>query len=538
MYARAAFKFELADIPAYSQIKSAKFSYYVAKKSSGEINYKKSLHEMDKAKAWDESYLHDSYRPVVTKEYYTDTVRHIDPPGKVIALNDSGPSDRWEEFDVTSYVQDVIVQKDSNNGFLLKFQPADTIVFPYPIIPLFKSYIVSSEHSDIDKRPKLEITYSDEQFVEVIYPNGGDSLKNRKYYVIEWVSNSNDNVTIELIENSTVVSVIADNISNSGYYKWSPPLDLSSGDAYKIRIKRVSDNTVLDESDSVFTFSGNTIVSNFPYVQDFDTFPVFGQTLKDDWRPEFEQILEDNWVQEPDVDDCNWNVHKNKTPHKNGKWNETGPSYDHTTRQGHYLYIEASGYNYPEKRADLYTPYFDLKDMQSGTLSFWYHMYAKAEDAWTKHMGELYVDVNVDGVWQNDFFHTQYSKGDRWILSEQDISEFSGSLVRFRFRAITGNDWQSDIAIDDFRIDITATNVTSDTAEFKDSKVSLHDGLLKIHNNNTPIGVSIVNLAGRVIKKYQINTDKEIKFNTLSSGIYLLKLEAEGYRKSLKLCIK
>lgn len=442
--------------------------------------------------------------------------------GDLLASTDTGVIDQWEEFDVTEYVRDVALKTQTNYGFTLQFNEYAVSEFNSPH---WRAYLLSSLNEDIEKRPKLEIVYSMDEFLTVDSPNGGDTLEMFQKYEIKWASNINDNVTVELIQNSSVVSVIADNISNTGVYTWKVPLEITSGDSYKIRIRNAHSNTILDESDSVFSIISNNIIKDFPYVQDFDNFTTYGNKLSDYWMQEA-------------IDDFDWTVHSGKTPsnhYPDGGWNRTGPGYDHTGSQGNYLYTEATGCQ--NKRAEIYTPIFDLKNMSSGTMSFWYHMWAEHEDQWSSYMGKLEVYISVDGVWQKDaIFYKRRSQGNMWKQFEMDISEYSGSLVQFKFKGTTAT-YASDIAIDDFKLDV-ATNMVSKTVGLMDSKAILLNGILKIHNSKDPISLSIFNLAGRVIKSYQIDTNKDINFKTLPSGFYLLKLESEGYSKSLKLCIK
>ena len=77
---------------------------------------------------------------------------------------------------------------------------------------------------------------------------------------------------------------------------------------------------------------------------------------------------------------------------------------DHTTGtdQGIYIYTEASASNNgnPNKKFTFVTPKFNFKSLGDPTLSFWYHMFS--DNAGEDHMGDLIVDISVDGIWQND----------------------------------------------------------------------------------------------------------------------------------------
>ncbi|MCD4736592.1 MAG: hypothetical protein K8R53_11150 [Bacteroidales bacterium] len=90
------------------------------------------------------------------------------------------------------------------------------------------------------------------------------------------------------------------------------------------------------------------------------------------------------------ADDIDWIANSGSTPSNN-----TGPSGDHTTGSGYYLYVEASNPNYPNKHAYLISPVFDFTTLIDAQLSFWYHMNGAA-------MGDLHVDAYSNGSWVND----------------------------------------------------------------------------------------------------------------------------------------
>ncbi|MBN3035068.1 MAG: lamin tail domain-containing protein, partial [Bacteroidales bacterium] len=147
-------------------------------------------------------------------------------------------------------------------------------------------------------------------------------------------------------------------------------------------------------------------------------------------------------------DDFDWTMHTGSTPSSS-----TGPTGDHTTGSGYYIYTESSSPNYPGKVAIMETPVFDISTATVPTMIFWYHMYGAA-------MGELHLDVLSGGTWTNDFIPPiAGNQGNQWNMMVADLSTLSGT-VKFRFRGITGTSYTSDMAIDDFSlIDNTGTPV-------------------------------------------------------------------------------
>ncbi|MCC6911653.1 MAG: choice-of-anchor J domain-containing protein [Flavobacteriales bacterium] len=185
---------------------------------------------------------------------------------------------------------------------------------------------------------------------------------------------------------------------------------------------------VLAATPSAFTTVANvafcspaTCVSALPYAEDFET----GLGL---------------WDQGVD-DDIDWTRNSGGTQSSN-----TGPSADHSTGSGNYMYVESSDPNFPTKRADLVGPCFDLTGLATAELTFWYHMYGAA-------MGDLHVDVWDGGVWTMGVLTISGDQGNSWQPASVDLDGYVGGSIRVRFRAITGTNYTSDVAIDDIQLD-------------------------------------------------------------------------------------
>ncbi len=141
-------------------------------------------------------------------------------------------------------------------------------------------------------------------------------------------------------------------------------------------------------------------------------------------------------------DDIDWRVDQNGTPSTG-----TGPSGDHTSGNGKYLYTEASG-NPPcaFATAILESPCFDLSTLVDPKLRIWYHMLGA-------DMGSLHFDVGLGGSWVEDFVPPiSGNQGNSWQAWVIDLNFFASSQVKFRIRGVTGPGFESDIAIDDIEI--------------------------------------------------------------------------------------
>ncbi|AUC81372.1 gliding motility-associated C-terminal domain-containing protein [Lacinutrix sp. Bg11-31] len=142
-----------------------------------------------------------------------------------------------------------------------------------------------------------------------------------------------------------------------------------------------------------------------------------------------------------------WEANSNGTTSSN-----TGPS---SAANGiNYFYTEATGANTGDV-AELYSPLFDLTTSTNTFLHFNYHMYGA-------DMGELHVDFNNGTTWINDVFvltgQQHSSSNAAWIQEFIDISTYE-TVANFqvRFRGIRGNDFTSDMAIDDITIESIVT---------------------------------------------------------------------------------
>ncbi|KAK1878895.1 MAM and LDL-receptor class A domain containing protein 2 [Dissostichus eleginoides] len=132
------------------------------------------------------------------------------------------------------------------------------------------------------------------------------------------------------------------------------------------------------------------------------------------------------------TDVIDWTRHSGSTPTI-----MTGPSSDHTTGGGHYLYIEANSASHGDTARLISS---ECSDSGPQCLQFWYHMYGSA-DTMGLHV-YLLQDRLADAVWWKRNDH-----GNMWHLAQVDLATSGAFQVIFEGR-IGSND-QSDVAIDD-----------------------------------------------------------------------------------------
>ncbi|EOD32673.1 hypothetical protein EMIHUDRAFT_253292, partial [Emiliania huxleyi CCMP1516] len=119
----------------------------------------------------------------------------------------------------------------------------------------------------------------------------------------------------------------------------------------------------------------------------------------------------------------------------------TGPSGDHTTGSGYYIFTEATGtYN---KLHRLESPRFSLQ--QDATLSFFYHMY----DAYSSDMGTLSVETYNNETGWSTLWSRNGNQGNSWLDAAVILP---ASTTQVRFNGETGPGWSSDMALDDAKL--------------------------------------------------------------------------------------
>jgi len=232
---------------------------------------------------------------------------------------------------------------------------------------------------------------------------------------------STDNVGVtsyEVFQGNTSLGTTANTSANI--------TGLTANTSYSYRVRATDaagNNSGLSNTASITTLpevsSGCTgAISSFPYNEGFEG--GLGA-----------------WSQST-ADDINWTVDASGTPS-----GSTGPSS--ATEGSNYVYVEASvqGTGYPDARAILNSPCFDLSGVPNGTFNFSYHMYGATD------MGRIDLEVSSNnGTSWTSVWNQTGNKGNSWLTASVDLSAYSGSSIQLRFNRITGSTWQADIAID------------------------------------------------------------------------------------------
>jgi hypothetical protein len=213
---------------------------------------------------------------------------------------------------------------------------------------------------------------------------------------------------------------------------------------------------------STYSFTMNSTVNTFPFVELFDSFTAGSPGT-----------LINGWVND-DTDDIDWNVNSGGTPSAN-----TGPSQDHnSTGSGNYMYIETSGITVGSE-AFLISPCIDLTNVLSPELEFWYHMYGT-------NMGALHLDIWSNGAWVLDVMPiVSGNQGNVWKNQKINLSTYNNQIIKVRFRGDVGSGFMSDIAIDE----VSVTNSAMVDVSLNTISSPVSRGCLTPLNQNVTVSV-------------------------------------------------
>lgn len=131
--------------------------------------------------------------------------------------------------------------------------------------------------------------------------------------------------------------------------------------------------------------------------------------------------------------------------------NNSGPSADHTTGSGNYIYLDRVRFGFGPFTGQMQSPYIDLGSLTAPQLSFYYHAFGAAignlSIEITNNFGLTYASLSsINGP-------QQFSKAEAWKESILDLTAYVGDTIAIRFNIVqTGNSTLSEFALDDFQV--------------------------------------------------------------------------------------
>jgi PKD repeat protein len=130
---------------------------------------------------------------------------------------------------------------------------------------------------------------------------------------------------------------------------------------------------------------------------------------------------------------------------------QTGPTADHTTGSGAYVYVEASGTG---TTAELVSPSVFLSSLVNPELTFWKHQFGQ-------NQGAFAVDIFHNNAWVQNVFTQTGNQGNTWQKSTVSLNAYANDTVKVRFRVTKpaagggpggGGGALGDLALDDIGI--------------------------------------------------------------------------------------
>ncbi|MGD9707626.1 MAG: Ser-Thr-rich GPI-anchored membrane family protein [Candidatus Delongbacteria bacterium] len=95
-------------------------------------------------------------------------------------------------------------------------------------------------------------------FINLLFPNGGDSLGFGVSYTILWTDEIDENINIEIYQGqdtSDIKILSFPNVPSNGEYQFLVPFDIDPNKDYKVKLVSVLDSTIYDISETYFGFT-------------------------------------------------------------------------------------------------------------------------------------------------------------------------------------------------------------------------------------------------------------------------------------------
>lgn len=359
----------------------------------------------------------------------------------------------------------------------------------------------------------------------------GDSVLTVTIDIENFGLNSFSNFTVNYqVDNNPVVSEtftasIASGATSS--YSFSTPITFTMNGSYNIVSWTSIASDVIATNDSASITYNHTNTETNSFTENFDALTLCSNAT--DCEATNCEISGNFFnLQNITEDDIDWRVFSGSTASTG-----TGPISDHTSGSGNYIYTEASNGCYLEE-AVLESSCIDLSGIDAPYLFFWYHMYGT-------NIGSLSVDI-YDGItWVSNVFSRTGNQANTWFQGGVSLIPYANQTIKVRFRGVTGNNWASDIALDDISINSTTS------LQFLEK-----NDLVKIYPNPTTNGsinidlsltkenlqtIEIIDLSGKVIMNRNTFNQNNLVLNNLTKGTYFVRLNLSEHTITKKFVV-
>ena len=146
-------------------------------------------------------------------------------------------------------------KNDGKHAWKIPANVATASTYKIKITSTTKKTVADSSNSNF----KITKAVDDDDSLEVISPNGGETWKKGSVVSIKWEKGSiGGNVRVYLYKSGKRYKTITASTTNDGERSWTVPNTLATGSSYKVRVQSKGSATKRDDSDKNFTISGGS----------------------------------------------------------------------------------------------------------------------------------------------------------------------------------------------------------------------------------------------------------------------------------------
>ncbi len=215
----------------------------------------------------------------------------------------------------------------------------------------------------------------------------------------------------------------------------------------------------VDTFSCIFNVMSTQSVLPLPYCENFDDLPVDNTSFAPgaEPNPAPDGLFSNGLINvQSDLATQDWYGRSTSTGSSN-----TGPSGDHTSGSGVYLFVEDGFGNHTD--ITLETPKIFIESDLGATFEYYAHSRSAVPNA------NNYLIVQIDTgnlVWTTIDSFTRLSTTDTWFARSISLNDYIGAVARFRFVCNNSfTSFQHDIAIDDLCIRDLAMSVSLTTVD-------------------------------------------------------------------------
>ena len=197
---------------------------------------------------------------------YTPTVTVISPNGGEYWKVGTNKNITWTSSNVTNVKLEYSVDNGSNWTTIIASTAANTGNYSWaiPNSTTSTALVRVTDTSDNTVKDQSDGNFTIYSQPEILSPNGGENWKVGTEQNIRWNSSLNGNVKLEYTTNngSNWLEIVTNLAANLGSYSWTIPNTVTT--QALVRIVFLSDNTIQDQSDAIFTIYNPTISITSP----------------------------------------------------------------------------------------------------------------------------------------------------------------------------------------------------------------------------------------------------------------------------------